>query len=85
MSGIHMKRVEKDCVATLNSTLYKPYIEPLKLLILMQKFLSQQRNNQKLNIQLVLLNHLLVTSKRRMKTNQSYLTGCLKNVVKFYL
>ena len=24
-------------------------------------------------------------SKRRMKNNQLYLTGCIKNVVKFYL
>ena len=26
-----------------------------------------------------------MTSKRRIKTNQLYLTGSLKNVVKFYL
>ena len=31
------------------------------------------------------LNQLLVILKKRMKTNQLYLTGCLKNVVKFYL
>ena len=34
---------------------------------------------------LILLNQLFVTLKRRMKTNQLYLTGCLKNIIKFYL
>ena len=34
---------------------------------------------------LAFLSQLLVILKRRMKTNQLYLTGCLKNVVKFYL
>ena len=38
-----------------------------------------------LDTQLILLNQVLVTSKRMMKTNQLYPTGCYKNVSKFYL
>ena len=48
-------------------------------------FKSKQKDTETLDTQLILLNQLLVTSKRIMKTTQLYRTGCLKNVLKFDL